>query len=644
MLAELHASKPSLEASSDASAARALPGQHARHPLHLAVLLGLSSALAFAPDASAGGIVVTNANDSGAGSLRQAIIDANNSAGADTITFDSSVTGTITLTSGGLGVYDDTTISGPGASTLTVSGGGTFGVFQCLAPSASLVALSISGLSITGGTASLGGGVYASNCPLTLDNTVISGNSAAQFGGGVAVFGYDSSLEITNSTISGNAAQGGGGIGAVFIDAPISIVDSTVSNNQALGGGGIFGLYTSGMTLERSTVSGNLAFNGGGMSQYYLYGPLAIQNSTLSGNTAVGGKGGGFGGGVAAAYVYTAGSAVRHSTIAGNYASEYGGGLYLYGGKPEGFTRITLQGVSPQLAKARLQHVGSRRKEAGPKGQGPGFFDIDHSILGDNVSGAGGSSNDIDSSGPVAVSFSLIESLVTRGGIIDDGGNVFGQDPALGPLSDNGGPTLTHLPASNSPAVDSGDPNISDPPATDQRGFARIFGSQIDMGAVEFGATGGSAGEVTFELAAYTIGETEPTKAVALINVMRQGGSAGAVSVNYATSDGTAIAPGDYLPAAGTLNWADGVDGPQSFSLTVNADLLVEGDETFNLTLSDAQGGATLGANSSVTVTIPANGFGGAQSIPAWDWRGLGTALFGVLLAGWLALRGRSQS
>lgn len=632
-----------LQSAHDDDSGRASSRQ-TQHPLHLAILLGLSSALGLATEASAATFTVLNTNDSGADSLRAAIQAANGAAGPDTITFDSSVTGTITLTTGRLNVYDDTTITGPGASTLTVSGNGTAGVFQCSSSSASLGALSISGLSITGGYSAYGGGVLGYDCPLSLDSTVISGNSAGQFGGGVAALGLQSSLEISNSTISGNIAFGGGGVATAYHGGSVAITNSTISGNiGGVAAGGILGLFTYGATVERSTVSGNSTGSGGGIGTYFLYGPLTVENSTISGNTAVGGKGGGYGGGIAAAYFYSGGSSIRHSTIAANYASEYGGGLSLYeGGQNERFPRPSLSQF-PNLKQAWQARAGAKRAAGSVKGNGATVV-IDHTILGDNTAGAGGSSDDIDINVPTSVTFSLIESAITRGGIIDDGGNIFGQDPALGTLADNGGPTLTHLPASDSPAVDSGDVNIVDPPATDQRGFARIFGSQIDMGAVEFGATGGSPGEITFELANYTIGETDLTKAVATINVMRLGGTVGAVSVDYATSDGTAMAPDDYLPANGTLSWADGIDSPQSFSLTVNADLLVEGEETFNLTLSNVQGGAVLGANPSVTVTIPANGFAGAQSIPAGDWRGLGTILVGVLLAGWLALRGRSQA
>src|SRR3954453_15900789 len=115
-------------------------------------------------------IVVTNTNDSGPGSLRQALADANN---GDVIGF--AVTGTIGLTTGELLVTKNITVSGPGAETLAVNGNNQSRVFHI--PSGQTV--TISGLTITNGDATdSGGGIYNDHAVLTLNNCVVAGNSA----------------------------------------------------------------------------------------------------------------------------------------------------------------------------------------------------------------------------------------------------------------------------------------------------------------------------------------------------------------------------------------------------------------------------------------------------------------------------------
>jgi plastocyanin len=92
--------------------------------------------------------------------------------------------------------------------------------------------------------------------------------------------------------------------------------------------------------------------------------------------------------------------------------------------------------------------------------------------------------------------------------------------------------------------------------------------------------------------------------ATATLTVQRVGGDDGAVSVSWATSDGTATAGADYPAAGGTLTWADNDDDPKSFQVPTSEDGAVESDERINVVLSNPTGGATLGAPSTATVTI----------------------------------------
>jgi len=90
----------------------------------------------------------------------------------------------------------------------------------------------------------------------------------------------------------------------------------------------------------------------------------------------------------------------------------------------------------------------------------------------------------------------------------------------------------------------------------------------------------------------------------ATVTVQRVNGTAGAVSVHYASADGSATGGSDYTPVSGTLNWAAGDGASKSFQVPILDDGDAEGDETLTLALSAPTGGATLGTPSSQTVTI----------------------------------------
>ncbi len=113
--------------------------------------------------AQAATIIVANLNDSGAGSLRQAILDANAAAGDDIITFASGLTGTINLAGALPALSTNITINGPGADLLTVrrDTGGDYRIFDI---TGATTTSTISGLTISNGVADFGGGIRNNQC------------------------------------------------------------------------------------------------------------------------------------------------------------------------------------------------------------------------------------------------------------------------------------------------------------------------------------------------------------------------------------------------------------------------------------------------------------------------------------------------
>jgi hypothetical protein len=223
------------------------------------------------PFTAAATFTVANTHDSGIGSLRQAIVDANANPGPDTITF--AVHGTITLTSGQLTITDGLTIVGPGASRLTVNGNYGSRVFDVESST-----VTISGLTIADGLAdatavhsSIGGGIYNSAGTLSLNGVVLSnnvalGSSGNGEGGGIAnvLGGQVTASQVTIkhnlATGSGNSGLGGG----VFIDTgtTLTLSASRVTRNIAAGspgvGGGVYDLGT--FIFDKKTViTGNRA-------------------------------------------------------------------------------------------------------------------------------------------------------------------------------------------------------------------------------------------------------------------------------------------------------------------------------------------------------------------------------------------------
>jgi predicted outer membrane repeat protein len=158
--------------------------------------------------------VVTDQGDQ-PGTLRQAIFDANEAAGPDTIEFASTLSGTIALSgsAGEIAISDTLIINGLGANVLTIDAGGNSRIFNIENASANPT-IELKGLTLTGGTVSGPGGAIRTTEDLTVRDSVVTGNSASGRGGGIYV--ANGILNVIDTTISGNtSAFDGGGIAAL---------------------------------------------------------------------------------------------------------------------------------------------------------------------------------------------------------------------------------------------------------------------------------------------------------------------------------------------------------------------------------------------------------------------------------------------
>jgi predicted outer membrane repeat protein len=393
-------------------------------------------------------------------SLREAIGLANSSSSADTITFAAALTSggpaTILLTQGELAITDAVTINGPGANLLTISGNNASRIFNTSSAPAGR-AIMLQGLTLTSGkSTSRGGAIFVGDEALTLQSSTLSGNTATNSGGAITV-GTGGSLVIEDSTLSGNTTtstsvvSGHGGAIYIYVSSNLTIRRCTFSANTATGFGGAIDSRGS-LTIEDSTLSGNTSnttngFGAGGAIFFQGNGTnFLLSNSTLSGNSALNVHGG------AICWQGSSGIAsIRNSTITNNAANASGGGM------------ISL---------------------------GSGTFSLNSTIVAGN-SATNSPDLHLSSSGNIAGNNNLIGVADVGNFTLTGTGNQTGTktsplDANLGALTNNGGPTLTHLPLRGSPAINKG--NNAAGLTFDQRGsgFPRLRYGAADVGAVEF--------------------------------------------------------------------------------------------------------------------------------------------------------------
>ena len=567
------------------------------------VVLGLiTSAAQAATD------TVTNANDSGSGSLRAVVAAA---AAGDTVNFASGVTGSIALSSGAISIGHDLTIQGPGASTLAIDAGHKSQIFTISGGN-----VSISGLTLKNGAAGGPGGSGV--------------DSGAGLGGAIDDTG-SGSLSVSGSAFSTDTAGGTGGSGngsgvgeggaiAATGGGSLSVSESTFTGDTAggTGGSGNFGGFAAGgaimangsVSVSGSTFTGDIAGgtgssgieSGEGFGGAILAnGSVSVSGSTFSGDTAGGAGGGGelSGLGVGGAIDASMGGSLTDSTLVGNTAGgagasglDSGNGL---GGALRSVATTTLSSVTIDG-----NSVGAAGGSAGSGVFGAGGMTARATIVSGNT-GAPNCDAHVASSD---------HSLEGPAGSTSCGFDLTSADPLLGPLADNGGPAQTQALGAGSPAIDVV-PLANCPTSVDQRGMTRpdLSETNCDVGAFEFQDPIASITGATVTEPATARARTTATFTVTLSHA-----STSTATVDYQTSDGSAQSPQDYLPASGTLTFAPG-ETTKTINVTVNGDGVNEpfeprgsgrtATEQFSVTLTNPTGGTVIGTGTATGTILP---------------------------------------
>lgn len=404
---------------------------------------------------SGANLTVTNCNDSGPGSLRQAMLDAHNNT---RIEFAMACS-TITLTSGALTdpntdslkiVAPIRAVAGRAQPSITIDAATHSRVIEHRSGGA----LELYGLALVNGrTSAIKGGCIYANGRVSLTGVTVSGcaalgtSSTAALGGGIW---SDDEVDLVHSTVSGNVAQAGSGGyaygGGVFTPYALYTQFSTISGNAATGFGYGGGASTLGrVAITSSLVSGNSAAYGAGLALFggpdVGSGDLYLHDSTVTDNSASG-----FAGGIEVG----ADLSIYNSTIANNTGQT---AAHANGVLVEGTHALTL--VSTIIAGNALGDIGGASSISG------------HANL-------VGSSN-----APLPP-------------------GTLGGAPQFGTFGNHGGQTDTLALLPGSPAIDAGDNPLG--LLCDQRGgaftppdmltgvYERRFGTQVDIGAFEYGA------------------------------------------------------------------------------------------------------------------------------------------------------------
>ncbi|MFO0798581.1 MAG: choice-of-anchor Q domain-containing protein [Gemmataceae bacterium] len=379
-------------------------------------------------------------------SLREAIRLANANPGADAITFQPGLTGTIALTGGEMTITSPVTITGNGAANTVIDAQKLSRIFNIF----NAGDVTLTGLTLTNGKATNNDGgavLFESSGTLTVSNSTLSGNAAVSDGGAIFATTAGSAVLVSGCTFAGNSASNGNG-GAIDAST-VSVTGSTFAGNSAdAATGGAINSFFGSASVSGSTFIGNSARLGGAI--YSRVSTVTVTQSTLAGNAAT------IGVGLGGAICSDSGAVtVTQSTVAGNTANT-GGGIYSLSGPVTvrnsivAGNRNTDGGTAPDMSK------------------GSGALTVESSLIGTNAGTALTASAAPDANGNII-------------------GDATGIDPRLGPLGNNGGPTQTMAVLADSPARNRGSAAVASGFTTDQRGgaFSRNRDGAADMGAFE---------------------------------------------------------------------------------------------------------------------------------------------------------------
>jgi CSLREA domain-containing protein len=471
--------------------------------------------------------------------LKAAITTANSNGQADTINLasggiytlnsvDNSAdgpTGLPTIANDVAGL--DLTINGNGATIQRsmVAGTPDFRIFSVSdGTSLSCVGLTIANgkLSGTNGVPGNGAGIYAFQANVALTNCTLR-NNVAHFGGaiyknlgavtadasfliansaasGAGIYSSGGSLVVTNSDFTENVTPAGGLGGAIRNEAgQLTISDSRLNLNTGGNGGALANFGNA--TLLRSVLNDNTTTPSGGGGAIYNGNLLTVESSTLHGNRT----------GTGGAIYNIASTTLRDSTISNNNATGSGGGLtnaigtmFLTGctvsrntATDGGGLRTIAGSVEIRCATFNLNSAtnGGGIYNGSAGGAQSGQVTLRNTILqrGANGSNLYNANGNIVSQGYNLSSDSAGGDTSTNpGGYLNERTDIRNTNANLGPLQNNGGPTLTHMPIASSAVIDAGDDAVLNAPlalTSDQRGagFPRLRGMHVDIGAVESG-------------------------------------------------------------------------------------------------------------------------------------------------------------